>query len=302
MADYVAYVDESGCKLKATTAPADDSDLGVAVAVVLPQGDNASFATAIRERLPSPLTENSHITDWDADSQCAAREAVFSAAKDRRTTILYEAITAEGFHHSQHVVPEETKRQAKAAVRGPVKVGDSHDNPQAHAELLANVMSKVRALVSDWETRVNRPPTAAHITFIVDQVDAPILAAAKALMAEIDSAGSTRVERVTGFDTVKKAIVEGAIVSRIGGLDELPLPRYSVEVGSKSNPGIFAADVIANALYRHIRSVVATQKRKVRLNQSEAVAGFALQDRIAGFSDSDASDILYGFRGEDVDG
>lgn len=302
MADYVAYVDESGCKLKAATTPGDDSDLGVAAAIVVPQGVHDSFVSAIRERLPSSLTADSHITDWDAETQRAAREAVFSAIKDRRAFILYEAITAEGFHHSQHVVPEEAKRQAKAVLRGPVKVSDSHDNPQAHAEMLANVMSKVRALVSDWETQADRSPTPACIAFLIDQVDAPILDAAKTLMAAIDSAGSPHVNRVTGFDTARKTIVERAIVSRIQGMDDLPLPKYTVEVRPKTDHGVFAADVIANAIYKHLRGVIASQGRHVRLNQPEAVEDFALRDRIAGFSDSDASDILYGFQGGQSNG
>jgi len=295
MADYVAFVDESGCKLKAGTMPQDGSDLGVAVAVVLPQTALESFVTAIRDRLPLPLTENSHVTDWDADSQRAAREAVFSIVKDQCPPILYEAITAEGFHRSQHLVPEEAKRQAKAGLRSPVKVSDSHDNPQSHADLLANVMSKVRALVSDLATEEDRAPTAEHVAFLIDQVDGPILEEAKALMAEIDSAGDPHVVRVKGFDTEKKTVVEGAIVSSIQGLDDLPLPQYSVDVRPKTDLGIFAADVIANALYKHLRDLVATKGRQARLNQPAAVEGFALRDHVAGFSDLDASDILYGF-------
>lgn len=302
MADYVAFVDESGYKLKASTAPADASDFGVAVAVVVPETVHNSFVTAIRDHLPSPLTEDSHVTDWDSDSQHAAREAVFSAVKSQRAAILYESITAEGFHHCQHILPEEAKRQAKAGVmHGPVKVNDSHDNPQSHAELLANVMSKVRAMVSDLATAEDRDPTADRVTFLIDQVDAPILEEAKALMAGIDSAGSPHVARVKGFDTEKKVVVEGAIVSRVQGMADLPLPQYTVEVRPKSNHGIFAADVIANALYKHLRDVVDTQGRQVPLNQPDAVAEFALRDRITGFSNLDASDILYGFRREDAD-
>ncbi len=287
-------------KLKAATTPPVGSDLGVAVAVVMPQTARNSFVTAIRDHLPSPLTENSHITDWDVDSQHAAREAVFSAVKDWGLTILYEAITAKGFHHSQHILPEEMKRLAKAGVRGPVKISDSHDNPQSHAELLAGVMSKARAQVTEWEERACRSPTAAHITFLVDQVDAPILEEAKALMAQIDSAGSPHEVRVKGFDTVKKVVVEGAVVSHVHGMDDLPLPKYSVDLQPKPDHGVFAADVIANALYKHLRSVVATQGQQVRLNQPDAVVGFALQAHISGFSDLDASDILYGF-GDHID-
>lgn len=295
MADYFAYVDESGCKLKAGTMPPDGSDLGVAVAVVVPQTARDSFVTAIRDRLTLPLTEDSHVTDWDIDSQHAAREAVFSAVKDRCPTILYEAITAEGFHRTQHLMPEKAKQLAKTGARGPVKVSDSHDNPQSHAELLANVMSKAREQVAEWEEQADRSPTSSHIAFLVDQVDAPILEEAKTLMAEIDSVGSSKVLRVKGFDTANKFVVERAIVSHVRGVDDLQLPRYTVEVRPKNDHGIFAADVIANALYKHLRDGVATQGRQIRLNQPDAVAGFALCDYITGFSNLDASDILYGF-------
>jgi len=268
------------------------------VAVVLPLVARDSFLDAIRKNLPFVLTDDSHITDFGTNSQEASRKTVFTEVKSIKAFIVYEAITNEGFHYTQYVLPEEMKQQAKAVIRGSVKLSNSHYNPQAHAELLANAVSKVRGMISDLETEQGNDPKMASIEFLFDQVDAHILCETKNLIADIDSAGLSHTDRVTGFDTVKKKIVEGMIAICSHGLGELPLPQYTVSICPKSNHGIFAADVIANALYYHLHKTIATKGRTIKLNQPEAIEGFALQEYICGFSDNDASDILYGFLGD----
>jgi hypothetical protein len=299
MPDYVAYVDESGSKSKAATVPANLSDFGVAIALVLPASARDDFLGSIRERLPTSLTDACHITDCDAELQSACRAVVFEQARRSRAAILYEAITSEGFHHSQHVVPEQMKIEAKAAVSGPVRVSASHHNPHSHAELLANVMSKARAAIAHRETARGNDPGAAEIEFSVDQVDGRVLDEAKKLMGEIDSAGAPQTHQVTGYNVDQKKVVRGCIASSVSGLSDVPLPKYTVSVVPKSNYGVLSADVIANALHNHLREVVNQKGLAIRLNQPEAIQGFDLQDLVPGFSDNDPSDILYGFRDHD---
>ena len=43
MSRYIALIDESGCKYKAATEPADDADFGLALAIILNDTDYVRF-------------------------------------------------------------------------------------------------------------------------------------------------------------------------------------------------------------------------------------------------------------------
>jgi hypothetical protein len=92
------------------------------------------------------------------------------------------------------------------------------------------------------------------------------------------------------IELAEHAYVENVCIC---GLDETLLPRYELAKCSKMDYGIFAADVVANALLHHLKQYEA-QNGVALLNSAQAVSNFPISSKIQSVTDGrDATDVFY---------
>ncbi len=286
MKSIKVYIDESGIKQRASTKVQDPNDLGVAVALILPIGIETRFFSLLSEKLPSHPTDDTHITDL-ANKQEGYRNSVFQTINSisPQPKIVYEAISAAGYHLAEYEqfrpnFEEFQKLQKSSHIRTKVRLED----PSAHAALLEGVVLKARAVVTDMYGE-----DEVEIVCITDEVDSPILEEAQRNLNDF-SLGEYK-DVVKGYDLTAKQHLVGTITSKLAPEVSVPLCSFRIQKRPKSDVGVFAADIIANTLYYHLRHYVA-ETGCVKLNSRDAIQGFQLKNLVETAS-NDFSDLVY---------
>lgn len=292
MKTITAYIDESGTKQKAETEVADPKAFGVAVALILPEGTEEQFFTLLKEKMPNPPTDKTHVTDLESNQE-AYRTAVYDAIKGlpEKAMVVYEVISATGYHKAEYeqfkLQFENFKRERKMSdIRPKIR----QDNPNAQVELLEGIVLKARAAVTDRYGEKD-----VKVRCVADKIDKPLYAALKENLEAFDA--DEHKETVKGFNVKTGQELVGTICSKLSEGVDAKLCEWEVQLGPKSDMGIFAADIIVNSLYHHLKSYVA-DNGCVSVNRSKkAVAGYQLEQYlVAGNSDMgicDYSDLVY---------
>lgn len=284
---WVAFVDESGCKQKAKTAVKSSSDFGLAVGIVLPAARADDFRDKIKNNTGVVLNEDFHITDCeavDADAE-KIRNEIFAVINDMPdVVVVFDVISSHGFHEAEYVRPMAVKDKVLSTLRNKnIRLTAHDENPSSHATMLCDIVLKIRATVTDH--------FGTSVLINIDAVDDPILAEAIEGLREFDTPSKTT--EVPAYDIVHKKKLVGRVNVCICGLDETLLPRYELAKCSKMDYGIFAADVVANALLHHLKQYEA-QNGVALLNSAQAVSNFPISSKIQSVTDGrDATDVFY---------
>lgn len=286
MKSITVYIDESGIKQKASTKVQNPNDFGVAVALILPIGIEEHFTSLLSEKLPSLPSDDTHITDL-ANIQEKYRNSVFQTINSisPQPKIVYEAIGAAGYHSAEYdeFLPdfkEFQKRQKSSRIRKSVRL----ENPSAHAALLEGVVLKAMAVATDMYG-----VAGVEVVCVTDEIDSPILEETRSNLNIF--AIDEHKEVVKGYDLTTKQHLVWTVTSKLPPEVSVPLCSFSIQKRPKSDLGVFAADIIVNTLYYHLRDYV-TKNGCVKLNSRDAIQGFQLEKFIKTGS-NDYSDLIY---------
>jgi hypothetical protein len=285
--NWVAFVDESGCKQKAMTAVKSSSDFGLAVGIVMPEKYADDFREKVKSSTGVVLSEDFHITDCvaagaDVEKIRTSIYAVINGMSD--VVVVFDVINSHGFHDAEYIQPIAAKHKIlSGSSNKSIRITTHNENPSSHAMMLSDVMLKVRGAVLEH--------SGNSVLINIDDVDEPILTEAKENLKEFDS--PEHIINVSAFDIEHGKKLAGQVSSRIFGLEQIKLPQYKINICSKMDYGIFAADVIANALSRHLKQY--EKKNGVAsLNSAQAVADFPIFPKVRCVTDGrDATDVFY---------
>lgn len=282
---YVAYIDESGAKQNAATMVANADAFGVAVGILLPAELEGDFVETLGEKLTELPDENTHVTDLNG-SQEVFRQAVFEAIREMPDVrVVFEAIFALGYHHAEYELMLPSYNEFKERQKGSrIKHSVRLENPSAHAELLTGVVLKASAFAVDLCGSAD-----VEVACKVDEVDDSILEEVRKSLKEYSENHWVRQEK--GFDIETRKLVFGSIETSINTDMIVNIGRWELKKLSKKDVGIFAADIVANALHFHINEYI-TRHGHSRLNCQSAIEGFALEKSIK-VCERDFSDICY---------
>lgn len=285
--NWVAFVDESGCKQKAKTAVKSSSDFGLAVGIVLPAGCADDFRDKIKSNTGVVLNEDSHITDCGVAGADAGkiRNEIFDVINGMPdVAVVFDVISAHGFHEAEYVRPMTVKGEIlSGSSNKSIRLTAHDENPSSHATMLCDIVLKIRAAVADLSGK--------SVLINIDAVDDPILAEAVEYLREFDTPSKTT--EVPAYDIVHKKKLNGRVNVCICGLNETSLPKYEIAKCSKMDYGIFAADVVANALLHHLTQYEA-QNGVASLNSAQAVSNFPISSKIQSVTGGrDATDVFY---------
>ena len=284
---YTVFLDESGSKQKAQTPPQDVDDVGVAVGLILRSSDVTAFKSEIHKMTGVELTEESHITDLGSEGQEAIRSAVHKVmtAFKGPVRIVYDAISAAGYHNAEYSVPHKMKSEIEwGRVNKSIRITTHEPNPSAHAEMLAGAIEKSLAAIVDIE---QGDSDIIDVQILTDKMDGAILDECSQNISDLLSLEHS--ESVRAFDMVNKRKLNGIVASNVS-LPPLKLPRYEIVPMPKTDYGVFAADIVANELCHHLKEKM--KKGETKLNSRMAIKDFELE-RLIVVSESDSSDVIY---------
>lgn len=122
-----------------------------------------------------------------------------------------------------------------------------------------------------------------HLKVVTDRVDEPVLKIFKSEADRFLGAGEPDRSEVTGFDTVKREVVTGAVETSItSGIDALgDLSGITYEIECTDDVLTLAADVLANSVRHHLNKIQAATPGAA-LNSPEALNGHPLQHLVYG--------------------
>lgn len=283
MSEYTVFIDESGCKQRAQTFVADTYDIGVAVGISVPKEKEQCFSQEIVSALQPlgiALSDDTHVTDISSDLQEPVRKIVYEIIRRYDAELYWQAISASGFQWWEVELTDAAVNSNKNVSSPDIAIVGNKDNPSAHALLIAGVMEKALA---DHD----------QITFMTDEVDAKTLKEAKAEVNDVFRSGPTTYT-VNAYDKSAKMKLTGNIVSTCIGVEHFPERIWTLKTVPKSIGGVFAADVVSNALLYRLNTLA--RSGRSRLNDKTAICGFELAGlfRCADDEYPDVADVLYG--------
>ncbi len=88
-------------------------------------------------------------------------------------------------------------------------------------------------------------------------------------------------------------VVSGDILSKVEGLDISVKHIDTIIIDSTESPMTITADIVANTLYRHIKSAVEATDDILRLHSEKALKGYILKNKAAFLGDDYIMDNLY---------
>lgn len=282
--DLLAFADEAGARgLLRDLTPATDHEVSVLCTLPIPA---EHLDTVRREFQPlfarfaaaAPAGAKLHITEAFAPGNDAwrvvaeqVRDDLFALMHQMRVISIYMArrskVARLTFERLQSV-----KEEAKAQKRSKIQiVGANRPSDERIEDQLMIGLALMLDTFAEQEQR-------KRVDIMFDQIDAPIAARyAKAL--EVTRNVSRTGKTVHGWDPDRKERVSGEIVIEAGA----PFPLDSrflgeISVVGKNDPIVFAADVVANSLWRHLRAL----PDKADLNGPTSVEGWPLGDLVWG--------------------
>ena len=284
VADVLVYVDEAGDRgLVRNLTPADDDKISVIAALPVPAAMRAAASQLIaplyaRFVAGMPPDAKPHITDAFAPG----REAWATIAREVRSdlegifrrngfVIVYAArrfgVARQSFIHFQSV-----KANAKASASDRYKV--SRGNRPSDDRVEDVLVSTLGLLMEEFAAQENHQ----RVDLMFDEIDASVAARHAADLNRIRTI--SRLSRtVSGWDTVEQKRVEGRIDFEALADFELDTRRLGqIDVIGKRDPLVFAADVVANGLWRHLKSLDVD----AALNATTSLEGWSLGDRVWG--------------------
>jgi hypothetical protein len=281
--DVITFVDEAGARgYVRNLGPASDASISVLCALPVPAQHldlvRAEFQPLFQRFCDAaPAGEKFHITDafkpgneqWGAVAVEVRRE-MFALMVQRQLRVVYVARRL-GIARSMHELHEgiRTDAKAKAASTGTKTYAVANANRPSQDQVDDQLMIDLTLMLDGFMEIAGFKMTDLHF----DEIDAPV---GRRYMEKIEQTrnigSSTRDVKarnlVTGEDEVRS-------ISFSAHADfELNTKRVgSIHIVGKADPLIFAVDVVANSVWRHLIAL----PHDADLNHASSVAGWVLE-------------------------
>lgn len=281
-ADILAFVDESGERgFVRKLSAVQDHLISVLCALPIP----AEYVDELREELrplydrfkdSAPEGAKIHIVDafkpgnesWRIIAE-QVRDELFSKMREMRIILIYAARRCR-LAREIHEMTEVNRENSKENRRSPVKlVGE---NRPSDDKIEDNVMQSLALMLDAFAEQEG----GMRVDILFDEIDAEI---AKRYGAELDATRNIEenVTTVRGWDPRTEEKVEGEISISANAPFRLD-SKYlgTITVVGKDDPLIFAVDVVANSLWRHL----STLSNSANLNDGASVSGWHLENLV----------------------
>jgi hypothetical protein len=199
------------------------------------------------------------------------RDELFALMQNIRLVVVYAArrfaLARNVFEHSQNIIA-----QAKAASSGRYRITGAERPSDERIE--DNVMSTLLLMLDGFAEQEKRQ----RVDILFDEIDKPVADRYRDAL-EVTRSLTRNHHKVAGWDTHEKQRVSGSITMAADAPFRLDSQFVGeIAVVGKSSPLVFAADVVANSLWRHL----GTLDDAAWLNDAAAVAGWPLGDLVWG--------------------
>lgn len=284
MSDTHYYFDESGEKGFVSDSHAD-SDIGLVAGLALPDSQLSVFASKA-ENLMSKLNEASdeklHATDIFRDGRNSEikQEAFSFLAEADNWLLVYEAVYPKGLHMRR--VSTDQILSPPDSLRSPIKHSKNPSRERIYTHLVEAVIVKL--------DEIARMEESNSVVMQTDRIDSGLLKELHATLSDLQSSESTI--QVTGYDPEAKKLVQGAITTSVIGFDIAVKHIKEIKTERSESPLTFLADLITNALYRHLKAVI-KEKGPIALHSDAAVSDFSLYGKVAFVGENYVPDLLY---------
>jgi len=284
-----AYVDEAGAKglLRNLNASTDD-EIAVLAALVTPQGSEEHFHNVLLlpfEKFKSARPNGVgtlHITDafipGNEEWASVAREVrteLFTKIRELKIPIIYDARRQRVARRSYQVATD-LMEKARALRTSIISINHRPSAERIDGACMTGLALKLDALAEDQGLGV--------IDLITDQMDRSIAELFEEMIEETATISKTKDASVPGWNPVERKKVFGTIRIEIKDKRGQPIQWLDtkhvgdVVVLGKDNPLVFAADVVVNALYHHLKSLSADAP----LNAPSSIRGWELAECVYG--------------------
>jgi hypothetical protein len=273
----LGWVDEAGEKgLMRRLREEDDASLGLMCALCVP----AEKESEVRRRLSGPFAEfkdtfgllsKSHITDafdpknsaWSHASKI--RTDIFGIIKEARLHVVYDAcrmvVARRSFTRQQ-----ELERKLRELQSERYAFGNLDDRERLERRLIGGLARKVDLLAFS--------EGADNLDLFFDRMDDQIFEELKAKAAQISSLQTSIVAKGWDREKRKPACTTWTFDRSSDSTPVSFLTLMKLEVASTTDGRIFAADVVTNSLFRHLRELPSNS----HLNVKAATDGWILSD------------------------
>lgn len=280
----VAFADEAGYRAAVRDLTAqNDREISLICTLLIPAQYEDSVRASVqplydRFRLAAPSNAVLHISDafkpgnesW-GEVAALVRQELFALMQKRRIIIIYVARRA-ALARKLYEDSEALKLQARANKTSKVKIVGANRPDDTRIE--DDVMISLALMLDTFAEQEG----GRRVDIKFDQLDAAVAERYEnALETTRNVSGSTHV--VKGWDPEKRGKVTGKIDVRASApfeLDSKFLGR--ITVAGKDDPLVFAADVVANSLWRHLSKLAVDAK----LNEASSVSGWEAESLVWG--------------------
>ena len=203
----------------------------------------------------------------------------YLSAKDE-WLLVYEAVYPLGIYQNEKLTLDIFNEHKPDNPR--MKVSKNPQKKRIYNSLLEGIIIKLDEMC--------RIENSSNLVMVSDHIDFGIHKEA------LETLGYLKEEEhrntVTGFDAVDKKVVSKDILSRIEGIDVSVKHVNTIEIDSTTSSMTVAADIIANTLYRHIKSKIEINET-LRLHSPKALEGYVLKSKAAFLGNDYVMDDLY---------
>lgn len=296
-----AYVDEAGEKgFLRNLSPDKDAAIALLAALVIPQLDSERFITAFTMPFEAfkaarpPGVGSLHITDaftagneeWASVAR-RVRSDIFNLIETLQIPLVYDARRLQVARRSFEFA-ETLKNQSRSMRRSDIKISNRPSGERLEETCMIGLLLKLDALAENCAIE--------KVDLFTDYMDSSITQSFESTMERARSIGNAKERVVKGWDPKTRTKVQGTIqlsVSAKDFVDDAEETLHAQHIGDlvvvgKDNPMVFAADVVVNGLYHHLRSLAVDAP----LNHPSSIEGWFLKSRVLGVRDNAFEDHI----------
>jgi len=278
------FFDESGEKgfLKADFLK---TDIGLIAGIALPSRCIAQFDAEIGmilSKLDLSSADKVHATElFNVGGNIAIRDEVFGYLSTKTEWLLvYEAIYPYGLFKKHSKIKDII--DSNKPINPRVKVSKDQSKMRIYNILLQSVIIQL--------DQICRIENSTELIMLSDMIDTGIYKEALKTLAYLKERIHTK--QIIGFDTIDKKKVSRKIVSEVKNFDATVRHIKTIIVENEPSNMTFAADIIANTLYRHLKDNV-VKMNFPKLHGPAILEGFILKDRAACVGENYFTDNFY---------
>jgi hypothetical protein len=294
-----AYVDEAGAKgLLRNLGPSTDEKIAILAGIAVPSDERERFRIPFAEpferfKAARPRAEhNLHITDafgsgnetWAAVAR-TVRADIFAHIRELEIPIVYDArrlrVARESFVRETELVNQAYKER-----RSDIKMSHRLSRKRIEETCMIGIALKLDSLTQHCGYDM--------ADLLTDHMDRPIVQLFKDMMERTRRISNPKEQIATGWDPKERKKIGWSIRTRITDMLGQPIDWLDAKhlgdlvVLGKDDPLVFVADVVVNALHRHLSALPADAP----LNAPSSINGWHLGDRVYGVLDNAIEDII----------